>query len=963
MTITVGPSVWFIDNTAPAGGNGTQASPFNSIAAFNAANNGAAGNPGAGDVIYLRFGTGTYAEADGINLLDGQRLVGQGENLVVTPTGGGPAITVETGSALQTPTIVVTGAGNQGIQLAQNNTVSGLDVGMNNATAVGIADGGGTVGTLTISNVGVGIGQSLGSAVDIDQGGTLNVQLDSVTSSGAARGIDLGSIAGLAGTGNNFTVLGLTTISDATGDGIAIANSSLSATFTGDVTVVNDVGAGTVADGIELGTGAGGANTGTYSFNGGVNITVNGTGAFGFRAQSSGTVNILNPDGDNQITSENGTAFLVNPTTVNATLSSLTSGGGSEGISLNGMSGSLTIGTVAINGQTGDGIDVTNSAGSLTINGGTIGNTNDPTGIGVDVNGGAGNVTIAASVAKTSTNDAVEVTGRSGGTVTFSGALTSSNAGLNSGGIDVNGNSGGATVTFTGPITLSTGGVTAVDLQNNTGATINFNAGGTGLDITTNSATGFNSVTGGTVTVTGTGNSITTSGNGTALTMGGVTVGVGGVRFENVTVSGSPSGVSNGMTFLPNLVQAVGSSGIDIIDGSIQNALSRGVDIDGTNADISIGADITTTTLAGARSVEVTSTTGNRTIEFTGAITDSSLGINLASNNGSNINFTGQTTISTGANTGVTVFNNTNTNVTFNAGGNGLDITTTSGIGFNANNNTGSSTVTVLDADGAGAQGNSINSGNGTALNVVSTTIGASGLTFQSISSGNNNAGADPASGIILNTTGSAGGLTVTGTGTTAGSGGTIQNTTGHGISLTSTSNVNLSNMIVQGSGQGVGDGDGIHGVGVNNFTLDGSSIINNGNSTTEDGIQFGESSGSFVGVTGNVTITDSNISGNAHNNVHIRNTSGNIGTLTVSNSSFSNLNDTFGANAFLFEASGTSTVTEAFLTGNTFANNSPQRALEVQAHDTATISDFVGQRERLHRQRNPRELHPGHRE
>ena len=61
-------------------------------------------------------------------------------------------------------------------------------------------------------------------------------------------------------------------------------------------------------------------NTGTYNFNGGVNITVNGTGAFGFRAQSSGTVNILNPDGDNQITSNNGTALLINPTTLNATL-------------------------------------------------------------------------------------------------------------------------------------------------------------------------------------------------------------------------------------------------------------------------------------------------------------------------------------------------------------------------------------------------------------------------------------------------------------------------------------------------------------------------------------------------------------------------------------------------------------------------------------------------------------------
>ena len=38
-------------------------------------------------------------------------------------------------------------------------------------------------------------------------------------------------------------------------------------------------------------------------------------------------------------------------------------------------------------------------------------------------------------------------------------------------------------------------------------------------------------------------------------------------------------------------------------------------------------------------------------------------------------------------------------------------------------------------------------------------------------------------------------------------------------------------------------------------------------------------------------------------------------------------VNDTTGANAFLFEASGTSTVTAATMSGNTFGNNAPQRS------------------------------------
>ena len=244
---------------------------------------------------------------------------------------------------------------------------------------------------------------------------------------------------------------GATTINDATADGIAISNSAANATFTGLVTILNDA-AGANGDGVDLST-----NTGTYAFNGGVNITVNGTGAFGFRAQSSGTVTIADPGGTNQITSNNGTALLINPTSLTATLATVTSSGGSEGISLSGMSGSLTIGSVDIDGQTGDGIDITNSAGTVTINGGTIGATNDPAGIGVDINGGAGNVTINATIAKTTAGDVVEVSGRTGGTVDFNGAITSNTAG---GGIDLTGNTG-ATIRFDGGMALSTGAAAA----------------------------------------------------------------------------------------------------------------------------------------------------------------------------------------------------------------------------------------------------------------------------------------------------------------------------------------------------------------------------------------------------------------------------------------------------------------------------------------------------------------------
>jgi hypothetical protein len=140
------------------------------------------------------------------------------------------------------------------------------------------------------------------------------------------------------------------------------------------------------------------------------------------------------------------------------------------------------------------------------------------------------------------------------------------------------------------------------------------------------------------------------------------------------------------------------------------------------------------------------------------------------------------------------------------------------------------------------------------------------------------------------------------------------------------------------------GGDDGIHGESVAGLTLDRDNINSNGNSTSDDGIQLGLEGGATVGVTGAVSITNSSVSTNAHNNVHIRDTSGTISSLTVTGDTFSNINDTTGANSFLFEGSGTSTLTAATMSGNTFGNNSPQRALEIQAHDTATVSAFVVQ-------------------
>ena len=156
---------------------------------------------------------------------------------------------------------------------------------MNNATAVDIADGGGTVGNLVISNVGVGVGTSLVRPSTSTRAARSTCSSTRSPRPGAATGIDLGRHHRPRRHRQRFTVSGLTTINDATArrhhDRAILAQRHL---HRQDVTILNDAG-GANGDGVDLALAAGGANTGVYNFNGGVDITVNGTDAFGFRAQ------------------------------------------------------------------------------------------------------------------------------------------------------------------------------------------------------------------------------------------------------------------------------------------------------------------------------------------------------------------------------------------------------------------------------------------------------------------------------------------------------------------------------------------------------------------------------------------------------------------------------------------------------------------------------------------------------
>jgi hypothetical protein len=360
-----------------------------------------------------------------------------------------------------------------------------------------------------------------------------------------------------------------------------------------------------------------------------------------------------------------------------------------------------------------------------------------------------------------------------------------------------------------------------------------------------------------------------------------VTLNAGGNTIRGLTISGT-SGAGIIGTAVTNLT--VGS------DVSMSGVSGADLDLSGAaTGTVSFGATVTNTA---GRSISVQNRTGG-TVDITGAISDTGTGILLNSNTGATINFTGGISLSTGANAAFTA---------------------TAGGTVNATQNN----TTIV---------NTLTTTTGTALTVTSTTIGASGLTFRSISS------TSAPNGINLNTTG-AGGLTVTGNGgactlaTTTCTGGSIQTSTAEGILLNSASATNLSLMKVQTSGT-----DGIHMTGGTSFTLNNSIVTdNNVGAAADEGIEFDN-------VGGTITISGSAVTGSPHNAIFFDNLNTNLTAFNMTGSTIGN--NLSGANGLLVTTRGTSVITAATITGCTFTN-SFSTGIQVLAEDTSNIQNFI---------------------
>ncbi|MEN3369734.1 MAG: hypothetical protein V7609_1877 [Verrucomicrobiota bacterium] len=570
------------------------------------------------------------------------------------------------------------------------------------------------------------------------------------------------------------------------------------------------------------------------------------------------------------------------------------------GITLNAVAGTATFGSTTITSATTQGIFVTASSADINFGATSVGASGviGAEGVRLDTNTGGmrtfGTLTIAnaATFGFVGTGDVTN----GGGNATIGAATISS---VNSG-VVMQRQSTGTTINFSGGASVTTAGAGNAGILTSTSnvGTLTFSA----LSVQTTTGAGMNLSSGGTINVTnGTGTINNTIQAASAIIANGIAL---NANFSSINSSGGANGVI--------LTNVTGTSNF----GSGALSLSTGDTffVGGQNGTFTYNGTIAS---GSAHSINVTGKTGG-TVTFGGAVTDTDTGITLTSNTGATITFTG-----------------------------GLSLTTTINAAFTA---TGGGTISVTQ-DVPNNKINTITTTSGTALQVTSTTIGASGLTFRSISSNG------AANGIVLNATGS-NGLTVTGNsaGICGGSvtnfstpgtlatvtapntadctGGTIQSSTGTGVSLTSASNVSLTRMRIINGGS-----DGINGTTVNGLTLAAVDIENNGNAVGENGMEFSN-------LTGTVSVTNSTVSGNFSDNFKIINTSGTLSSFTVSGSSFSQSSipvSPAGGNGFVLTTQNASVITTGSISSSVFRKNFSNGVL-VNSENTSSIGSFTVQ-------------------
>jgi hypothetical protein len=492
VNITISGMIWFVNNNASCPCDGRLTNPFNTLAAFNALNNGAGNNPAANDSIFLYESATDYVGP--VTLLNGQKFIGQDATASLStitgltpPTHSDPLPATNSGNGV----IVNITSAATGITVASGNTLRGFTVG-NTGTASGNYDIANTttatVGTLNISDVSL---NGTGGLFRADSGGALAVTFNSAsTTSAGSDGIVLGSTSG------SVTVNGSGTISGVTGTDVAVNAGTVSLTCSSNITHTSSAAMVSVTGGHTTGTitfsGTLSATNGTglqfnnadsitsYNFNG--TTTLNGGDAgIDITGGSGGTFNFSS---NTSITNPSGIAYNEDTSTANVTYNGTITknNNANNAVNINAKTGGTTAFNRAAGSQitasttTANAIDLTNTGGTVTFTGGlslttTSGVGFNASGSGAIINATQDNSTIVNTIS-TTTGAALNVASTTIGASGLTFRSISANGAANGIVLNSTGATAGLTVTGNGGTCTSAGTCTGGAIQNTTGAGI-----------------------------------------------------------------------------------------------------------------------------------------------------------------------------------------------------------------------------------------------------------------------------------------------------------------------------------------------------------------------------------------------------------------------------------------------------------------------------------------------------------
>ncbi|MBC8032044.1 MAG: cadherin-like domain-containing protein [Pyrinomonadaceae bacterium] len=344
----------------------------------------------------------------------------------------------------------------------------------------------------------------------------------------------------------------------------------------GNATITKIITTAATTNGITLNN-VGGA--GTNVVNG---LTVGNTTATGIFGSSFGTLTVADVSIDEPSANRSGQALSLTTGAVNATFitveSHSASPSGTTNVTLSGVTGTINLGTgaLALTAGTGNSFNVT----------GTVPIPNTAT------------ISYAGTINNT-VGSVVSVAGKTGGSVSLSGAITGSGSGANGG----------------------------ISLLTNTGATINF-TGGIALNMS-GSAPGFTATGGGTVNATQNNaaivNTVTTS-TGAALNVANTTIGASGLTFRSLFSNGATNGIIVNNTGATGSFTITGNGGTcttsaNCSGGAIQNSTGDSVVLTSTQSPSITRLNVTDSAGgAGDDGILMTNITGTATIDTSAII-------------------------------------------------------------------------------------------------------------------------------------------------------------------------------------------------------------------------------------------------------------------------------------------------------------------------------------------------------